>query len=145
MRSGFVFAVIFLLTATCAWSQRGGGGGSRGGRAPSGPTTVPDIGVRYGTVPTGPPPTSTSKPGHSAEEEQKVEFSSLTVLVQVPVVVTDKSGQHIHNLKKEDFEISENGKEQKVGAFEEINASTSPLPAQVSKPGEVSNLAVDPS
>ncbi|PYX38708.1 MAG: hypothetical protein DMG75_03115 [Acidobacteria bacterium] len=59
-----------------------------------------------------------------ADQESKVEFRTETVLVQVPVVVTDKSGNHIHNLAKDNFRVFENGKEQKVAAFEEIVANT---------------------
>jgi VWFA-related protein len=141
-RFGFAFAIVlvflFPLTVTSAWSQKGGGGG----RAPSGgPTTIPHSGGGFG----GPPSMSTSNSGPSAEDEQKVEFSSTTVLVQVPVVVTDKSGAHLHNLKKEDFQVFENGKEQKLGAFEEITTASSPLPQPASVPGVFSNLAVDPS
>ena len=52
-----------------------------------------------------------------AEEEKNVEFKSQTVLVQVPTVVTDKAGNHIHGLKKEDFKVEENGKEQKISGL----------------------------
>ena len=36
-------------------------------------------------------------------------------LVSVPVIVRDKSGAHIHGLKKEDFTLAEEGKEQQIG------------------------------
>jgi VWFA-related protein len=132
---------VIVLASSYAWSQRTSG--SRPTAQPS--TPVIDQGARYGIgVPAM--PTSTRNPfSHRAEEEQKVEFSSTTVLVQVPVVVTDKAGAHIHNLTKENFQIFENGKEQKVGTFEEITAAHVPLPAPVTKPGEFSNLAVDPT
>lgn len=142
-----VFVLLFLLTDPSAWSQRGGGGtgggGGSGGRAPSSAPSGVSVGTTYGIA--GPAMPTMPAPGHTAEEEQKVQFSSVTVLVQVPVVVTDKSGAHIHNLKKEDFQILENGKEQKLGAFEEITTASSPLPPSTSAPGEFSNLAVDPS
>jgi VWFA-related protein len=138
MRSRSRFALVILLTVASAWSQKGGGsagssGGSKGASA-GGPNPI-----------SGPPPPTMPIAGPTAEEEQKVEFSSMTVLVQVPVVVTDKSGAHLHNLKKEDFQVFENGKEQKLGPFEEITTASSPLPKPASKPGEFSNLAVDPS
>jgi VWFA-related protein len=54
--------------------------------------------------------------------------------------VTDKSGNHIHNLKKEDFQVLENGKEQSISAFEEVIASNShPTPVKV-PPGEFTNV-----
>jgi VWFA-related protein len=40
-----------------------------------------------------------------------------TRLVLVDAVVTDKSGQRIRDLKKEDFTVLENGKAQKISAF----------------------------
>jgi hypothetical protein len=137
-RSGLLLLVA-LLISTIAWAQRTGGGAR-----PAGPRTVPDPGRAYGVTPTGPPPESNHISAHHAEEEQKVEFKSETVLVQVPVVVTDKSGGHIHNLAKEDFELLENGKVQKLAAFEEITAATTPLSAPQSKAGEFTNLASDP-
>lgn len=76
-----------------------------------------------------------------AGDEAKVEFKSESVLVQVPVVIADKSGNHVLNLKKEDFQVFENGKEQKITSFEEVVANKSPLSAVKSRPGEFSNLA----
>jgi VWFA-related protein len=64
-----------------------------------------------------------------AYDESKVVFRSSTVLVQVPVVVTDKSGHHIGKLPKDQFEVLENGKQQKIATFEEVVAGNSnPLP-----------------
>ena len=66
--------------------------------------------------------------GSSAIDEAKVLFRTSTKLVQVPVVVTDKSGRHIPNLSKDQFEVLEGGKAQKIATFEEIVAnSSSPL------------------
>jgi hypothetical protein len=36
----------------------------------------------------------------TADQEGKIKFHTQTILVQVPVVVTDKSGNHIHGLAK---------------------------------------------
>jgi len=41
-------------------------------------------------------------------------------VVTVPVVVTDKQGHHIMGLKKDDFEIEENGKRQKLEFFDAV-------------------------
>ena len=56
-------------------------------------------------------------------------------------MVLDKSGNHITNLKKEDFQVQENGKDQKVATFEEVVADKSRGPAPKTRPGEFSNLA----
>ena len=136
-----LFLSLVLLITCPGLCQRTAGGT----RAPSGPRTTPDIGVRYGTVPTAPPPSSGYVPGRSADEEAKVEFTSESVMVEVPVVVTDKTGQHLHGLTKEKFRVLENGKEQKIAAFEELTAANAPLPPAVTKPGEFTNLTVDPN
>lgn len=73
-------------------------------------------------------------------DEGKLLIRSQTVLVQVPTVVTDKSGNHIHNLTKEDFKVLENGKQQRIAVFEEVTA-TRDRPAQAMNPPSMfSNL-----
>ena len=130
--------IALILLSSVGWTQR------TGGARTSAPRTVPDPGRAYGVTPTGPPPEPGRVYTRHAEEEQKVEFKSETVLVQVPAVVTDKSGDHIHKLTKEDFQIFENGKPQTIAAFEEVTAASLPLVAPSSKPDEFSNLMVDP-
>jgi VWFA-related protein len=79
---------------------------------------------------------------HSADDEGKLEFRTETIFVQVPIIVTDKSGNHVHGLTKEDFHVFENGKEQKLSTFEEVVATKTKLPVVVPKPGEFSNLTL---
>jgi VWFA-related protein len=64
-----------------------------------------------------------------------------TELVTVPVVVTDRSGAHMHGLKKEDFVLSEDGKEQAVASFEEIREPKIP-PSISHRPNQFSNVLV---
>src|ERR1700719_538829 len=66
---------------------------------------------------------------HHASEEGPVVFRSQTALIQVPVVVTDNGGAHIHGLLKEQFRIFEDGKEQKIVNLEEVVADNTPLPS----------------
>jgi VWFA-related protein len=68
----------------------------------------------------------------------EVKFTSRTELVLIPTLVTDKSGNHIGGLKKEDFTVLENGAEQKVATFEEITSDTHRLSRPVN-PNEFSN------
>jgi VWFA-related protein len=82
---------------------------------------------------------------NSANDEPKVEFRSEAVLIQVPVVVTDKSGNHVHGLTKEDFALFENGKPQKVSTFEDLTAATGKLAATATPAGQFRNLALDGS
>jgi VWFA-related protein len=58
------------------------------------------------------------------ENNSKVKFTSRTELVLIPTVVTDKSGNHINGLKKEDFAVLENGSARKIATFEEITTDT---------------------
>jgi VWFA-related protein len=78
-----------------------------------------------------------------AEDEEKVKFRSETVLVQVPVIVTDKKGAHLHSLTKDDFQIWESGKLQKIVAFEEVVASNARLRSPVPGSGEFQNVVLD--
>ena len=48
---------------------------------------------------------------------ENVKFSSTTELMEVHAVVTDKKGNLIENLAKEDFELLENGKPQNISFF----------------------------
>jgi len=70
--------------------------------------------------------TGSSNVAH-AYEEGKVEFKSETVFVQVPMIVSDKSGAHVHGLGRADFTVLEDGKPQKIASFEEIEPTHSPL------------------
>lgn len=62
-----------------------------------------------------------------AYDEGNVEFKSETVLVQVPMVVSDKSGTHVHGLGRADFGVLEDGRAQKIATFEEVEPTRSPL------------------
>jgi VWFA-related protein len=65
-------------------------------------------------------------------------FRSGVELVTIDVVATDRSGRPVHNLKAEDFELSEDGKTQPIRTFQFIDASVAPVDA-VLPPGIVSN------
>ena len=70
-------------------------------------------------------------------------FGSHVDLVLVPVNVTDSKGHHVSGLKMESFHLSENGKQQALGLFEEITArKIDPDSAQSAAPVEgFSNFA----
>src|SRR5436305_1261126 len=67
---------------------------------------------------------------YNAEDEQGLKFKAQSVLVQVPVVVVDKAGNHVHNLIQDEFKVLENGKAQKLTSFEEITATQDTAPNQ---------------
>jgi VWFA-related protein len=74
-----------------------------------------------------------------------VKFTLRTELVLIPTVVTDKSGNHITGLRKEDFTVLENGAEQKITTFEEVSSTPNTF-ARPDVPNEFSNsVAADPS
>jgi VWFA-related protein len=81
-------------------------------------------------------------PTANAEDEAKVEFRSETILVQVPVVVTDRGGTHVHGLAQGDFHVFENGKEQTIASFQELISSRAPV-AVAARPGVFTNQFVD--
>jgi VWFA-related protein len=70
-------------------------------------------------------------------------LTSRTELVSVPVVVTDNAGTHVHGLKKEDFRVLEEGVEQPVSVFEEIQGGPAVAPHDVGSPGQFSNVHED--
>jgi VWFA-related protein len=75
-----------------------------------------------------------------ADEGRNLEFKSQTTLVEVPVVVTDKSGNHIHQLTKADFKVLEDGKEQRIASLEEVTPANDPLIVRANAAGTFSNL-----
>ena len=80
-----------------------------------------------------------------ADSGKQLEFKSQTSLVQVPVVVTDKAGVHIHRLTKGDFKILEDGKVQSIAGFEEIIPDKSVVPSPNRPAGTFTNLTADES
>ena len=73
------------------------------------------------------------------EDNPEVKFTAKTELVLVPAIVTDKSGNHISGLKKEDFTVLENGAEQQISTFEEIKSEPGGF-AHPGDPNEFSNF-----
>ena len=136
LRSFFHAALIFAcLTAISVLAQTRGGGGGGGGASTTRTSTGSAPRMNNPGFPGGVAP-------HMASEEGKLEFRTETILVQVPVVVTDKNGNHIHGLSKDNFRVLENGREQTISNFEEIVASTAKIAPPVVAPGEFSNLTL---
>ncbi len=78
------------------------------------------------------------------KESSEVKFTARAELVLIPTLVTDKSGNHITGLKKEDFTVLENGAEQKIATFEEI-ASGPHRYSRPKNPNEFSNSIAGPA
>jgi len=136
-------AVVLLFAHIPSFAQTRGGGGGRGSGSGSGSFVQPGTNARNAAVMGRGENLNVSGRLPSAADEAKVEFRSQTFLVQVPVVVTDKSGNHIHGLKKEDFSVLENGKPVGVSVFEELTANPGPLPELKTPAGQFRNLTLD--
>jgi VWFA-related protein len=128
-----------ILISSLAVAQHGGGGSTGSGSRGTGSSPNSGGGGRLGGNTLDSP---TSLP--TADQEGKLEFHTETILIQVPVVVTDKNGNHLHGLTKDDFHVAENGKEQKVSTFEEIVTTSTKLPPVAPAQGEFQNLTIPP-
>jgi VWFA-related protein len=69
------------------------------------------------------------------DDEQPIRIS--TELVQVDVVVTDKTGKVVRGLTKDDFELFEKGKKQQLSFFEFVEAGKTRRPGDVAKQPDV--------
>ena len=70
-----------------------------------------------------------------------LKFRTQTVIVEVPAVITDKSGHVLHGLTKDDFRVFEDGKERRIATFEEVRAANSRPATRAAPAGEFSNIA----
>lgn len=77
------------------------------------------------------------------DDEQPIRIS--TELVQVDVVVTDKTGKVVRGLTKDDFELSEKGKKQQISFFEFVEAGKSRRPGDVAKQDAAKQTDLNPS
>lgn len=62
-------------------------------------------------------------PAPSADASQAPIFRSDINFVRVDVIVTDRQGNPVHDLKQEDFEVTEDGKPQSIQTFKLINVT----------------------
>lgn len=76
------------------------------------------------------------------DSQKPVTFKSQTSMVQVPAIVVDKDGKHLHGLTQSDFRVFENGIEQKIANVQEVTPIS--LPAQVATlPNTYTNVLFD--
>ena len=71
----------------------------------------------------------------------RITFRSQTRVVEVPAVVTDKSGHVLHGLTKDDFRIYEDGKKRNIASFDEVTARAGGPTAQPAPAGQFSNIS----
>jgi VWFA-related protein len=69
------------------------------------------------------PPPEQAQPPPPDQAQQTPTFRADINFVRVDVIVTDKQGNPVHDLKQEDFEVTEDGKPQAIQTFKLINVS----------------------
>ncbi len=77
------------------------------------------------------------------KESEPPRFVAHTSLVLVPAIVTDKNGNHVTGLTKDDFVILENDQARKVAVFEEIKTQAGRIQRVTSEQTAFTNV-VDP-
>jgi VWFA-related protein len=75
----------------------------------------------------------------ASKDSQEFKFTVSTHLVLVPVIVTDKQGNHVTGLKAEDFEVKEDGVVQKIARLDELTADTVKVQATSGNPKSFTN------
>ena len=78
------------------------------------------LAVRAQNAPAAPPAPAPAPP---AQAEQTPTFRADINFVRVDVIVSDKQGNQVHDLKQEDFEVMEDGKPQAIQTFKLVNVS----------------------
>src|SRR6516164_6412285 len=75
-------------------------------------------------------------------QDNPPKFTAGTNVVLVPVVATDKRGNHIPGLTAADFEVKQDGKEQKITSFEEISSEATQAQPMTGSPRSFTNQVV---
>lgn len=84
-----------------------------------------------------------TSPGAQTPADPQTTLTSHTELVSVPVIVTDSFGLHVRGLKKEDFTVYEEGVEQPISVFEEVEPSEAKPGPSPDPPDQFTNLRPD--
>ena len=82
-------------------------------------------------------------PPEQKSQGEVATFQTKAELVLVPVVVTDKKGEHIHGLSKEDFAILEDDRPKEIKGFEVVH--TEPRVMQTASAHDVFTNTVKPA
>jgi VWFA-related protein len=83
---------------------------------------------------TPPPATQTTPPQQPQKPDEEDVVRITTNLVQVDAVVTDKNGKVVTDLKPEEVQISEDGRQQKITNFSYVVTELPVAPSNVVKP-----------
>lgn len=87
-------------------------------------------------------PSPTPSPAVPEVEQDVVHIT--TNLVQIDVLVTDKDGNQVTDLRANDFELLQDGKPQKITSFSYVNTAPAPQTAPLVPKGNSNNAVVSP-
>ncbi|HKD81789.1 MAG TPA: VWA domain-containing protein [Candidatus Angelobacter sp.] len=82
------------------------------------------------------------QPGTPKTQGDTYKFSVKANLVIVPVIVTDKQGNHVGGLKAEDFELKEDGSVEKISRVDELTSDSIKAERPALQPNSFSNEVV---
>src|SRR5271165_3828852 len=87
--------------------------------------------------------------GRPAPQQSVPTFRTSTELVSVPVTVKDRHGNRVHGLTRDDFHISEDGRDVAIRSFTSVplqpasaESSSAPAHLQVSLPPEIAGIPI---
>jgi VWFA-related protein len=116
------FLLLPLGSEDLAAQQRGEPPGVRPSAIPSQMGDLPDRTIQFQQL-----------------DKKPLKFSARAYFILVPVIVTDKNGNHVPGLTKDAFQIFEDGKEQTIASVDEIQTSTVPVQRLPAARNEFSN------
>src|SRR5829696_7357911 len=94
------------------------------------------------------PPTVAQNPTPSAERQDKPGQEDVVTitsnLVQIDVVVTDKDGKQVTDLRADDFEIAEDSKRQQITNFTYVSAESPQVTPAAGEVAAARNAATPP-
>src|ERR1700722_4908237 len=80
-----------------------------------------------------------------AQAPPEATFRTGVKLVQVNVIAQDKQGKPVSDLKRDEFQLLDNGSPQEIRLFLSETEKSSPLPAERSAPNTFTNLTPSPT
>ena len=94
------------------------------------------------TVPVAPAVQTGQQDSAKADNTRPWKFSVGSNLVIVPVIVTDKNGEHVPGLKAEDFEVKEEGASQKIVGLDVVASDSEKVAKAAPAANRFSNTVV---
>ena len=96
-------------------------------------------GAQQPAAPATPPPEAAQPAQTDAQQPPRIRTG--INYVRVDVIVSDKSGAPVNDLRQQDFEITEDGKPQTIQAFKLVNITETSAATPVSVPRRIKTIA----